>query len=91
MVSDTGDISFYMENYTKDIIKMMSIMRSHHLLTDVILEVQQELFHAHKLVLCASSPYFKAMFTGGLKEREMSRVKLHGVSILFWHYFRHFC
>lgn len=56
------------------------MMRSHHMLTDVVLEVQQELFHAHKVILSAASPYFKAMFTGGLKECEMSRVKLQGVS-----------
>jgi kelch-like protein 19 len=58
---------------------MMQMMRSHHMLTDVVLEVGSELFHAHKVVLAAASPYFKAMFTGGLKESEMSRVKLQGV------------
>nr|CAD7416466.1 unnamed protein product [Timema poppensis] len=58
---------------------MMFMMRSHHMLTDVILEVGTELFHAHKVVLAAASPYFKAMFTGGLRECEMARVKLQGV------------
>lgn len=58
---------------------MMQLMRSHHMLTDVVLEVGSELFHAHKVVLAAASPYFKAMFTGGLRECEMSRVKLQGV------------
>lgn len=76
---DTGDMSFCMSNYPKDAMKMMSMMRSHHMLTDVVLEVQKELFHAHKVILSAASPYFKAMFTGGLKESEMSRVKLEGV------------
>ncbi|KAF4517544.1 hypothetical protein B566_EDAN005108 [Ephemera danica] len=59
--------------------QMMQMMRSHHMLTDVILEVGTELFHAHKVVLAAASPYFKAMFTGGLRECEMRRVKLQGV------------
>lgn len=49
------------------------------MLTDCILEVENELFHVHKVVLSSASPYFKAMFTGGLKECEMSRVKLQGV------------
>jgi kelch-like protein 19 len=31
--------------------------------------------------LSAASPYFKAMFTGGLKESEMTRVKLQGVCV----------
>ena len=38
---------------------MMLMMRSHHMLTDVILEVGGELFHAHKVVLASASPYFK--------------------------------
>lgn len=49
------------------------------MLTDCVLEVENELFHVHKVVLSSASPYFKAMFTGGLKECEMSRVKLQGV------------
>lgn len=58
----------------------MDMMRGHHMLTDVVLEVGCELFHAHRVVLAAASPYFKAMFTGGLKECEMNRVKMQGVS-----------
>lgn len=74
-------MSFCMSNYARETMKMMFMMRSHHMLTDVVIEVQQELFHAHKVVLSAASPYFKAMFTGGLKESEMSHIKLQGVSI----------
>lgn len=76
------DITFCMPNYAKEALKMMFMMRSHNMLTDVVLEVKQELFPAHKVVLSAASPYFKAMFTGGLKETEMSRVQLQGVSKL---------
>lgn len=60
--------------------QMMALMRNHQMLTDVILEVGAELFYAHKVVLAAASPYFKAMFTGGLKECGTSRVKLQGIS-----------
>ncbi|XP_048484821.1 kelch-like ECH-associated protein 1B isoform X1 [Plutella xylostella] len=77
--NDIGDMTFCMGNYIADAMKMMFMMRSHHMLTDVILEVGNELFHVHKVVLAAASPYFKAMFTGGLKECEMSRVRLQGV------------
>ncbi|XP_076652571.1 kelch like ECH associated protein 1 isoform X2 [Halictus rubicundus] len=76
---DLGDMTFHMTSYIKDAMKMMFIMRTHHMLTDVVLEVGSELFHAHKVILAAASPYFKAMFTGGLKESEMNRVKLQGV------------
>lgn len=77
--TDPGDMTFGMSHYPKEALKMIFLMRSHHMLTDVILEVEHELFHAHKVILSAASPYFKAMFTGGLKESEMSRVKLQGV------------
>ncbi|XP_017017655.1 kelch-like ECH-associated protein 1B isoform X2 [Drosophila kikkawai] len=73
------DMTFCMSNYAKEALKMMFMMRSHGMLTDVVLEVKKELFPAHKVVLSAASPYFKAMFTGGLKESEMSRVQLQGV------------
>ncbi|XP_066145926.1 kelch-like ECH-associated protein 1B isoform X1 [Euwallacea fornicatus] len=77
---DLVDMSFMMIDYLKDAMKAMDMMRSHRMLTDVTLEVGSELFHAHRVVLAAASPYFKAMFTGGLKECEMSRVKLQGIS-----------
>lgn len=77
---ENGEMTFCMSNYAKQSMKMMFMMRTHHMLTDVVLEVKQERFHAHKIVLSAGSPYFKAMFTGGLKESEMSRVRLEGVS-----------
>lgn len=79
---DQVDMSFCMSNYARETMKNIFMMRSHHMLTDVVLEVQKELFHAHKVILSAASPYFKAMFTGGLKECEMSRIKLQGVGIL---------
>lgn len=56
---DLGDMTFCMANYVKEAMKMMFMMRSHHMLTDVILEVGTELFHAHKVILAAASPYFK--------------------------------
>ncbi|GAB0093798.1 kelch-like ECH-associated protein 1 [Sergentomyia squamirostris] len=76
---DSGDMTFHISKYSKEVLKMMFMMRSHHMLTDVMLEVGKEIFHAHKVVLSAASPYFKAMFTGGLKESEMSRIKLEGI------------
>ncbi|XP_055524636.1 kelch-like ECH-associated protein 1B isoform X2 [Wyeomyia smithii] len=92
---ELGDMTFYMSNYAKEVLKMMFMMRSHHMLTDVTLQVEKETFYAHKIVLSAASPYFKAMFTGGLKECEMSQVRLKGVCptamgrILFFMYTGH--
>lgn len=41
--------------------------------------MDKEVYHCHRIVLSAASPYFKAMFTGGLMETEMNRVKLQGI------------
>lgn len=45
---DLGDMTFCMANYAKEALKMMHLMRQHHLLTDCILEVDNELFHGKK-------------------------------------------
>ncbi|XP_031363850.1 GATA zinc finger domain-containing protein 4-like [Apis dorsata] len=77
---DLENMTFYMANYIKDAMKMMFIMRSHHMFTDVILEIESELFHAHKIILAAASPYFKTIFTGDLKTSQISKIKLQGVN-----------
>ena len=61
--NDLRDMTFCMRNYLKSIMKMIFKMRSHRILTDIVLEVGSELFHAHKIILASSSPYFKVYFT----------------------------
>jgi BTB/POZ domain len=56
---DLGDMTFCMSNYAKEALKMMYLMRQHHMLTDCVLEVENEIFHVHKVVLSSASPYFK--------------------------------
>ncbi|XP_068185707.1 kelch-like protein 23 [Antennarius striatus] len=49
--------------------------------TDVALQCGEtgQVFHCHKAVLSARSPYFKVMFTAPMKERSNSVIKLSGV------------
>uniref|UniRef100_A0A4W4F4Z4 BTB domain-containing protein n=1 Tax=Electrophorus electricus TaxID=8005 RepID=A0A4W4F4Z4_ELEEL len=37
-------------------------------------------FPVHRVIMASASDYFKAMFTGGMKERDLQEIKLHGVS-----------
>lgn len=80
MQCESAELEFQMLGYIKDAMKAMELMRFHKMLTDVVLEVGTETFHAHRVILAAASPYFKAMFTGGLKECENKNIKLEGVS-----------
>ena len=59
---------------------MNYFMVSNAVLVNYILIVFGKIL-VHKIVLSSASPYFKAMFTGGLKETEMTRVRLQGVSV----------
>ncbi|XP_072024666.1 kelch-like protein 38 [Amphiura filiformis] len=45
-------------------------------LCDVAIKVQDTTFHAHKIVLAATSKYFQAMFTSGFKESEHSEATI---------------
>ncbi|XP_068185735.1 kelch-like protein 9 [Antennarius striatus] len=58
--------------------------RENEILCDVILVPgdSEETFPVHRVIMASSSDYFKAMFTGGMKEKEMREIKLHGVTKL---------
>ena len=46
--------------------------------SDLVLVVEQEKFHVHRLILSMNSPVFKAMFTGQFKEATSSEIPLPG-------------
>jgi len=48
---------------------------------DVRLKVREDIFPAHRIVLAASSDYFHAMFTDGMKESNQEDIKLKDESI----------
>ncbi|KAI8500743.1 Kelch repeat and BTB domain-containing protein 8 [Branchiostoma belcheri] len=62
------------------LLQTLQDMRQKELLTDVILEVEGRSFPCHRNVLAANSPYFSAMFAGGLAESKQDRVTINGIS-----------
>ena len=48
-------------NYWPNLFQSLFVMRHNQMLTDVRLEVVNEVFHAHKIVMAAASPYFKGI------------------------------
>lgn len=52
--------------HSKDLVNALKFLRQDEDLCDIVLRVGCTNISAHKVVLSASSPYFKAMFTGKL-------------------------
>ncbi|XP_037542600.1 kelch-like protein 9 isoform X2 [Nematolebias whitei] len=60
----------------------LNVFRADETLCDVVLIPgdSKEAFPVHRVIMASSSDYFKAMFTGGMKEQEMREIKLHGIT-----------
>lgn len=68
----------------RDVLETMISDPQLHSLCDVALIVQDERFMAHKAVLAAASPVFKAMFTNCMKERDSQEIVLSCVRKDAW-------
>lgn len=64
-----------LQAHYEQLLQGLSLLRRHHELCDVVLRIGDVKIHAHKVVLASISPYFKAMFTGNLSEKETSEVE----------------
>lgn len=71
---------FELREYPNDTLSIMHDLRLSGLLCDVTIKLKyngvKREFPAHRLVLSACSPYFRAMFTGGCRERSQSEVSM---------------
>ncbi|CAF1104954.1 unnamed protein product [Didymodactylos carnosus] len=72
-------ISFPENTHPPDLLDGLNDLRLNKKLCDVILVVDKQQFYCHKNVLAATSPYFRAMFTGEMFESSQSLVTLNGV------------
>ncbi|XP_036895389.1 actin-binding protein IPP isoform X2 [Sturnira hondurensis] len=74
-----GDSSFSSDKHAQLILAQINKMRNGQHFCDVQLQVGKETFQVHRLVLAASSPYFAALFTGGMKESSKDVVQILGI------------
>jgi len=58
----------------------MNLLRQSHELCDVVLNVgSREPIYAHRVILSACSPYFRAMFTGELAESRQTEITIRDI------------
>uniref|UniRef100_UPI003AAE8626 kelch-like protein 9 n=1 Tax=Centroberyx gerrardi TaxID=166262 RepID=UPI003AAE8626 len=64
------------------ILQGFETFRGDETLCDVLLVPgdSTDTFPVHRVIMASASDYFKAMFTGGMREQEMREIKLHGVT-----------
>ncbi|TRY59105.1 hypothetical protein DNTS_013233, partial [Danionella cerebrum] len=73
---------FNSTEHSSDMLKGLDHFRGDETLCDVTLVAgdSNEAFPVHRVIMASASDYFKAMFTGGMREQELKEIKLHGVS-----------
>ena len=67
------------DRYARIILAQMNKMRLRTDFCDVALRIGERVFRVHRLVLAASSPYFSALFSGGMSEVDKEEVQILGV------------
>ncbi|XP_066460697.1 kelch-like protein 26 isoform X2 [Eleutherodactylus coqui] len=72
--------TFSAPGHSTTLLQGLTALRAQGQLLDVILTINNEVFQVHKVVLAACSDYFRAMFTGGMREASQDVIELKGVS-----------
>ncbi|KAK1806024.1 hypothetical protein P4O66_013066 [Electrophorus voltai] len=72
--------TFSAPSHSNTLLRGLSALRDQGQLLDVVLAVNEERFQVHKAVLASCSDYFRAMFTGGMKESNQDIIELKGLS-----------
>ena len=71
--------TFFCETHAQSLLCHLHQLLTSEAFCDVCLSVGSQVFKAHKNVLSAGSPYFRAMFSGGLIETSRDIIKLYDI------------
>jgi len=80
MSSNQRTLIHFSSEYTLSLLAALYDQLKMNQFCDVSLVVNGQKFPAHRNILAAASPYFHAMFTGGLAESKENEIHLHGTS-----------
>uniref|UniRef100_A0A4W3H938 Kelch-like family member 26 n=1 Tax=Callorhinchus milii TaxID=7868 RepID=A0A4W3H938_CALMI len=72
--------TFSAPGHSAALLRGLAALRAQGQLLDVVLMVNNEPFPVHKATLAACSDYFRAMFTGGMREASQDVIELKGLS-----------
>ncbi|XP_032089265.1 kelch-like protein 25 [Thamnophis elegans] len=78
--TSTGSMNillFHKASHSDCVLSQLNTMRKHCRFTDVTLSAGDKSFSCHRAVLAASSRYFEAMFSNGLRESLGDEVNFH--------------
>ncbi|XP_050438382.1 kelch-like protein diablo [Adelges cooleyi] len=67
------------EKHPRSVLAEFNVMRRHRELCDIALRVNNRKIYAHRIVLSACSPYFRAMFVGNLIESRQTEVTIRDI------------
>nr|CAD7397057.1 unnamed protein product [Timema poppensis] len=67
------------EKHPRVTLGELNVLRRHRELCDVVLNVGSRKIFAHRVILSACSPYFRAMFTGELAESRQTEVTIRDI------------
>lgn len=72
-------LSHTSEKHPRNTLTELNVLRRHRELCDVVLNVGARKIFAHRAILAACSPYFRAMFTGELAESRQTEVTIRDI------------
>lgn len=75
-------LSHTSDKHPKNTLTELNLLRRHRELCDVVLNVGGRKIFAHRVILSACSPYFRAMFTGELAESRQTEITIRDIDEL---------
>ncbi|KAJ8039550.1 Kelch-like protein 20 [Holothuria leucospilota] len=74
-----SEFIYISQRHCQDTLSMINVLRKQGELWDVVINVNNNKIYAHRIILSAYSPYFRAMFTGELAESRQTEVTIKDI------------